>query len=254
MYSAAPPASELYRTTIEVVDPRRARVICNPLRNYAGLVGIEQPATPGLASHLVPGLRKQQMPTADLPSCTSGNWHSTGRQTANVTSATDWAAWLQSHHHRDLLHVARLSLFGDAYGQEEDIVADAIAEVAYGTLSRLPTTPPEVLAFVKAVVRFKAMHATRRELRFAPMSAAREPSHSPDIHWRTAWLATLARDIDVALSDLTPRERQVSSLHWLHGLRVRDITARLSISDGTVKELLRRSARKLRRSLAAHAT
>jgi RNA polymerase sigma factor (sigma-70 family) len=62
----------------------------------------------------------------------------------------------------------------------------------------------------------------------------------------------LARDVADALRHLTPRERQVATLHWLQQWTGPQIADGLGISVCTVKELLRRAGQQLRAQLARY--
>lgn len=62
----------------------------------------------------------------------------------------------------------------------------------------------------------------------------------------------LQKDIEKALETLTPRERSVFVMRHYNELMVREIADILEISEGTVKSLLFRAVRRLRKTLASH--
>jgi RNA polymerase sigma-70 factor, ECF subfamily len=62
----------------------------------------------------------------------------------------------------------------------------------------------------------------------------------------------LQTDIEKALGSLTPRERSVFVMRHYNELMVREIADILEISEGTVKSLLFRAVRRLRKTLASH--
>lgn len=62
----------------------------------------------------------------------------------------------------------------------------------------------------------------------------------------------LQNDIEKALTSLTPRERSVFVMRHYNELMVREIADILEISEGTVKSLLFRAVRRMRKTLASH--
>jgi RNA polymerase sigma-70 factor (ECF subfamily) len=62
----------------------------------------------------------------------------------------------------------------------------------------------------------------------------------------------LQKDIQKALDVLTPRERSVFVMRHYNDMMVREIAEILKISDGTVKSLLFRAVRRLRKALAPY--
>ena len=59
----------------------------------------------------------------------------------------------------------------------------------------------------------------------------------------------MRRRIDQALTRVSPRERVVFVMRHFNDFKIREIAEALSVSDGTVKSLLFRALRKLRREL-----
>jgi len=66
---------------------------------------------------------------------------------------------------------------------------------------------------------------------------------------RSAEAALMRRRIDLALTRVSPRERVVFVMRHFNDFKIREIAEALSVSDGTVKSLLFRALRKLRREL-----
>jgi RNA polymerase sigma-70 factor, ECF subfamily len=62
----------------------------------------------------------------------------------------------------------------------------------------------------------------------------------------------IQKDIERALLNLTPRERAVFTLRHYNDLMVKEIAEILKISDGTVKSLLFRAVRRLRKVLSGY--
>ncbi len=61
---------------------------------------------------------------------------------------------------------------------------------------------------------------------------------------------TIQKDIEQALSQLSPRERTVFVLRHYNDLSLKEIGQMLEIADGTVKSLLYRAVRRLQKELA----
>jgi RNA polymerase sigma-70 factor, ECF subfamily len=78
-----------------------------------------------------------------------------------------------------------------------------------------------------------------------------EDSRSPS-PVRQAEADAMQKDIERALQNLTPRERAVFTLRHYNDLMVREIAEILKISDGTVKSLLFRAVRRLRKVLSGY--
>jgi len=71
---------------------------------------------------------------------------------------------------------------------------------------------------------------------------------SPDPHTEVE-SRHVQKDIDSALDQLTPRERAVFVLRHYNDLMLEDIAKTLEISEGTVKSLLFRACRRLRKEI-----
>ena len=75
------------------------------------------------------------------------------------------------------------------------------------------------------------------------------PEHDPE---RLAASRRIRADVDRAVLDLTTREREIFVLRHDAGLKLAEIAQVIGRSEGTVKNLLFRAVRKLRRSLGNH--
>lgn len=73
------------------------------------------------------------------------------------------------------------------------------------------------------------------------------PAAGPD---RSTGAVRFREDVERALDSLSVRERGVFVLRHYHDMPIREISASMSIAEGTVKSLLFRSIRKLRGRLA----
>ena len=82
-----------------------------------------------------------------------------------------------------------------------------------------------------------------------PEPVAGHPDEDPE-RWVSSRL--IRADIDRAVLDLTERERVVFVLRHDAGLKILEIAHVLGKAEGTVKNLLFRAVRKLRRSLTDH--
>lgn len=163
-------------------------------------------------------------------------------------SGESWAELLLTHHWDHLVREAERALFSYAHAHAEDLVAGLIAHVTTGRFKEFPNTTERVLKFAKGVVRNRARDINRREARWV-----QSPGQSL-LEKRLVAAADLdpllRREIEDALAHLTPREREVSKLHWLDGWPTPQLAEKLDIRPRTVKELLRRARRKLRERLA----
>ncbi len=75
------------------------------------------------------------------------------------------------------------------------------------------------------------------------------PDRNPE---KSAEAGTIQRHIDQALNCLSPRQRTVFVLRHYQDLKLREIAALLSISEGTVKTTLFRAIRRLQQELAVY--
>lgn len=164
----------------------------------------------------------------------------------------DRAQRLYAHHWDELVTTAERALCDYARAHAPDLVSEAIDDVRRGAFNTLPDTDDNDVGFIKGVLRNRARHVNRREARLVSLSSADQSVSLVD-PWQKSGRALLERDVLDALAQLTPRERQLASLHWLEQWSGPEIAATLGISVHTVKELLRRARRHLRRHLARYA-
>lgn len=82
-----------------------------------------------------------------------------------------------------------------------------------------------------------------------PEPVADHPDDDPE-RWASSRL--LRAEIDRAILDLTERERAIFVLRHDAGLKITEISSVLGNAEGTVKNLLFRAIRKLRKSLNTH--
>lgn len=100
----------------------------------------------------------------------------------------------------------------------------------------------------------------RRKKPFAILSLNQDPESGGEIEIEDSGSSPedslrarlLQKDIEKALGTLTRRERSVFVLRHYNELMVREIADILGISEGTVKSLLFRAVRRLRKTLAPH--
>ena len=151
-----------------------------------------------------------------------------------------------------LRQTARMSLYAGMRMHADDLVAGVIADIACDEFHNLPTTSVGVMAFAKGVIHNRARHLNREAYRFDALTEHVSPSRGAVDPWACGARTILHRDVECALECLTPREREVASLHWLEQWSAPEIAERLGTSTRTVKELLRRAAPKLRCALARH--
>jgi len=163
-----------------------------------------------------------------------------------------WAERLYTDHWDELVRLARRALFRNAREFAEDLVGDVLGDIAAGKFSGLPPTHRRVVAFARAVLRNRAVVVNRREARRSPLPGEQLTTAGSVDAWRAAHQALLRRDVANALALLTPREREIATLHWLDGWPVPALAKELGIATRTVKELLRRARPKLCAALADH--
>ena len=134
----------------------------------------------------------------------------------------------------------------------EDLVGDVLLDVERGRFERLPANCRDTPRFIDGVIRHRARHVNRREMRV--VSISREV-FAPVVceAWACAAQICLAKDVAAALARLTPRQEQIARMHWLNQWSEPEIATALGISACTVKELLRRAAFQLRCHLACYA-
>ena len=91
----------------------------------------------------------------------------------------------------------------------------------------------------KKVLRFRTL--------WDDFSDTPRPAEATD---RQAEASAMRAHVEAALAQLSPRERSAFVLRHYHEMPLKEIAATMEISDGTVKSLLFRAARKLRTALA----
>lgn len=143
---------------------------------------------------------------------------------------------------------AERALGDAARASAQDLVAEVMDDVRRGRFALLPAADRDAARFIAGVIRQRARHVNRREARSVSLSE-HEPAAAPCDPWARAAQILLARDLADALRQLTPRERQVATMHWLQQWSGPQIATELGISVSTVKELLRRAGRRLRAHL-----
>jgi RNA polymerase sigma-70 factor (ECF subfamily) len=74
--------------------------------------------------------------------------------------------------------------------------------------------------------------------------------HATDNPEHVLQMTTIQVHIDQALRKLTKKQRAIFVLHHYNGLPIKEIAAIFMMSEGTVKSLLHRSLKKLRRELS----
>lgn len=161
------------------------------------------------------------------------------------------ARHLYMHYGDALERSARRALFAHTQSDAMDLVCEVIADTGDGAFPGLPRDDTKALAFLEGVIRHRASHINRREAR---MVALPEDDVLGDVSdaWQCAARVVVARDIGRALKTLTPREREMATLHWIEGWSSRQIGESLGVSVRTVKELLRRGRRRLRSNLSQY--
>jgi RNA polymerase sigma-70 factor, ECF subfamily len=162
---------------------------------------------------------------------------------ADAAAIAERVRVLSSHVPR-LRAVAVRALDASSRDDAEDMVAELMADVWHGRLTRLPDPERQLLAFAEGVLRNRAMHLNRRRRRTVSLDDAPVGGDSID-HWAAADRIITAHDVGEALHRLTPRQRELASLHWIQQQGCPLIAAELGISLRTVKELLRRARKAL---------
>jgi RNA polymerase sigma factor, sigma-70 family len=155
------------------------------------------------------------------------------------------------HYGEALERSARRALFAHTQGDAMDLVCEVIADTADGAFPNLPRDDTKALAFLEGVIRHRASHINRREARVVALSGDDVLGDVSDA-WQCAARVVVARDVSRALKMLTPREREMATLHWIEGWSSRQIGEALGVSVRTVKELLRRGRRRLRSNLSQY--
>ncbi len=158
------------------------------------------------------------------------------------------AAYLCRHHWAGLLASARSALAPSMRHQAPDVVADVLAGICHGRFPALTHSEVDVLAYAAGIIRNQARHVNRTRGREADLRPHVSSKQIPE-PVRLALRVWIGRDVLLALDRLTPREREVATLHWVEEWSDREIADASGTSVSTVRELLRRARRKLRESL-----
>ena len=143
------------------------------------------------------------------------------------------------------------ALVGYAYLLTGELTAaqDLVQEALIQTFSRRRRDDVEFLeAYVRRAILNTYLNARRRRQRWGDvvhLVADAEVAAGPD-----AIVADRA-DVHAALARLTPRERACVVLRHFEDLTVRDIAARLDVSEGAVKRYLSDARRRLAPMLGA---
>lgn len=171
---------------------------------------------------------------------------------ANGKSDHEYLEWLYRHHWSRFVSTAEYALADCARGYAEDLVADVMLDVERGRFGALPDIYRDTPRFIDGVIRHRARHVNRREMRVVSISHEALAPVACEA-WTRAAQILLAEDVAAALRRLTPRQQQVARMHWLNQWSEPEIATALGISACTVKELLRRAAFQLRIQLASYA-
>lgn len=144
------------------------------------------------------------------------------------------------HRHGVLLLCRRL--LGD-WDLAEDAAQEALLEAAR-TLHVL-REPHRFQAWLRAI----AVHAaTRQRLRMARHEALLQPL-AVDLAAEPSRSCELVETVRDALRELSGRDRQVMTLHYLEGLSCAEVAQRLGTTEGTVKRVLHDSRARLRKEV-----
>jgi RNA polymerase sigma factor (sigma-70 family) len=136
-------------------------------------------------------------------------------------------------------------LTGDPH-EAEELAQDALVTVCAGRGRR--AAPEALEAYVRTVMLNRVIDQSRRRIRWArllPKVAAPTSVAPPDDAVATS------TDIRTALRALSPRQRACVVLRFYEDLPVRDIAARLGLTEGTVKRHLFVAGRQLMALLTA---
>jgi len=143
------------------------------------------------------------------------------------------------------------ALVGYAYLLTGELTAaqDLVQEALIQTFSRRRRDDVEFLeAYVRRAILNTYLNARRRRQRWGDvvhLVAAAEAAAGPDD------IVADRADVYAALARLTPRERACVVLRHFEDLTIRDIAARLDVSEGAVKRYLSDARRRLAPMLGA---
>ena len=129
----------------------------------------------------------------------------------------------------------------------EDLVQDTF-ERALRHLARNHEPVRNVRAWLVAILRNVFIDRVRAE---RTMTANVDDCEAPEPDPQPAWADVSLADVRAACEALDPILRAAFELHYLDGLRYRDIAARLAIPENTVASRLFRARKALRDQLLA---
>ena len=124
----------------------------------------------------------------------------------------------------------------------EEEAADAIGETVLTAFSQLCTLrePRYFKTWLTRVLICNCYDLLRGHQRAVPMDALPDmPADSPD--------QDLSMDVRRSLAQMAENDRLVLTLHYLDGLKVREIAQMLSVKEGTVKTRLMRSRQRFKK-------
>lgn len=160
---------------------------------------------------------------------------------ARLLEARDHATLLAAYYPTILLRlrIRRLSL-DEAEDVRQRVVEHLLRELASGKKFDVPF---RVIVHQRTTWELLDYYAERKR-REAELAAEREPG-SVDVFERVE----SDLDLDLLLTNLPGRERQVAVLRWQHGFEVSQIAETLGIEANAVHQALFRAHRKLRESV-----
>lgn len=154
-----------------------------------------------------------------------------------------WAD-LMSEHRADLVRIARMRLSRDLSGSDAE---DVVHEVFLRMVRRGPELAEvgRPVAYLRRAIANECVTRSRRHREWAVEQTPElsEPDHAE----RCAIALTVRR----ALVELTPRQRSVVVLGFLHGYSDAELSSALGIAPVTVRTLRRRALDRLRNALSA---
>jgi RNA polymerase sigma-70 factor (ECF subfamily) len=131
--------------------------------------------------------------------------------------------------------------------EREDLVQDTF-ERALRHLARGNEPVRNARAWLVTILR-NAFIDRMRVVRSMPLDDEDLPA--PDPEPQPAWADVTLVDVRAALAEIDPDLRAVFELHYLEGMRYREIAARLSVPENTVASRLFRARKAVRAQLLA---
>ena len=150
--------------------------------------------------------------------------------------------------------VALRVAYAIAPGQAEDVVQEAFVK-AYRALPRFRDDAPFRPWLLRIVANEARNHVRRagRQERLAIRAGSRRPTGE----WRTPEESAVdeetRRTLALAVSSLSPADREVIALRWFAGLSETEMATALDCRPGTVKSRLSRALERLRAVMPAEA-